>query len=320
MGKTQATIGIPTKYVSPVDVLGPKDIFLKAIKSDTDAKIAVNSDDSISIYGSEFEVERVTKLFSKLVDIAYTKEPVTLNEVGVLINQSHEGDFFEPQDDSVILKYGKKVIKARTTGQQEYLDSMRKNDITICISPAGAGKTMVAVCYALSLLVDKKVDRILITRPMVNARGENELGALPGGVEDKMNLFVLPLTDVFERVLGPEKLQSYMDSGKIKVIPLGYMRGISLKNTICLCDEFQCTNPTLAKLAVTRLGEASKIVIFGDPMQQDSLGVSGLTYLADSLEGIDGIGIVRMEESDIIRHPLIPKMIKAFDRYDGIIR
>lgn len=312
MGKTQATIGIPTKYISPVDVLGPKDIFLKAIKSDTDAKIAVNSDDSISIYGSESEVERVTKLFSKLVDIAYTKEPVTLNEVGVLINQSHEGDFFEPQDDSVILKYGKKVIKTRTEGQQRYLDSLRVNDITICIGEPGSSKTFTAVCYGLSLLQNKEIDKIIITRPMMEARGENSLGSLPGDINDKLGIYNLPMTDVFERVLGKERLQEYIERGKIQMLPVGYMRGVSLYKTFLILDESENLNVTLAQLAVTRIGEGSKIVICGDPLQQDHFNESGLTYLADKLQDVPGIGVIKMSEKDIVRHPLISKMLAAF--------
>ena len=312
----QQTISLPTRYISTIDVLGPKDCFLDLIKADTTAKISVYNEEEISIYGSQEEVERVNKLFDKLIDIASTHEPITTTEVGVLINQSHDGDFFVPQDDSLILKYGKKEIRTRTKGQQEYLNSLRKNDITIAIGAPGTSKTFTAVCYGLSLMKNKEIDKIVITRPMVEAKGENSLGSLPGPVNDKLGLWVLPMIDIFERVLGKEKLEAYLESGKIKMIPVGYMRGVSLKKTYLLCDEAENLNVTLAHLLVTRIGEGSKIVVCGDPMQQDTREQSGLNYLANSLESISGIGVVRMSDKDIVRHPLITKMLKAFQEYD----
>lgn len=312
----QQTISLPTRYISTIDVLGPKDCFLDLIKADTTAKISIYNGEEISIYGSQEEVERVNKLFDKLIDIASTHEPITTTEVGVLINQSHDGDFFVPQDDSLILKYGKKEIRAKTEGQQQYLDSLRKNDITICTGSAGCGKTMVSVCYGLYLLKNKEIDKIIITRPMVSAKGEAELGALPGELVAKCGLYMLPMTDVFERVLGKEKLDAYIETGKIQMLPVGYMRGLSLYKTYLICDEAENLNITLAQLLVTRIGEGSKIIVCGDPMQQDTREQSGLNYLANSLESLSGVGVIRMEDKDIVRHPMITKMLKAFKEYD----
>ena len=312
----QQTISLPTRYISTIDVLGPKDCFLDLIRADTTAKISVYNEEEISIYGSQEEVERVNKLFDKLIDIASTHEPITTTEVGVLINQSHDGDFFVPQDDSLILKYGKKEIRTRTKGQQEYLNSLRKNDITIAIGAPGTSKTFTAVCYGLSLLKNKEIDKIVICRPMVEAKGENSLGSLPGEIGAKLQLYLLPMMDVFERVLGKEKLDAYIETGRIQMLPVGYMRGLSLYKTYLICDEAENLNITLAQLLVTRIGEGSKIIVCGDPMQQDSREQSGLNYLANSLESLSGVGVIRMEDKDIVRHPMITKMLKAFKEYD----
>lgn len=313
----QKTIKVP-EYLDLVALLGVKDKNLDAIKKDTSIKISVNGDNKVYLFGDEVEVDRIIQIFDKMMEYLSEEKKLSLQDVEFIIEQSKSHNEVEDRDEAIILKYGKKQWRVRTKGQLEYLRSMRQNDITICVAPAGASKTFTAVCFAIQCLIDKHcdIDRIIITRPMVSAKGENDLGALPGELEDKMSIFTLPLMDVFERVLGPEKLQNYMERGKIKMLPLGYMRGISLENTICLCDEFQGTNPILAKLAVTRLGENSKVIIFGDPVQQDSQGVSGLTYLANALDGIKRIGVVRMGDSDIVRHPLIPKMLKAFEKYD----
>lgn len=316
MESVQKTIEIPY-YVDKISLLGPKDSFLNLIRRDTAVKISVNSEEEISLYGPIDEVKRIESVLEKLMDIAANREPMTANEVGILLNQSKDVDgIYQPQDDSLILKYGKKEIRTKTKGQQAYLNSLRDNDVTICIGGAGCGKTMVSVCYGLFLLANKDIDKIVITRPMVNAKGEADLGALPGDLVEKFSLFSLPMVDVFERMLGKERLDEYIDKGKIQMLPLGYMRGVSMYRTYCLADEMQNSSVTLAKLLVTRLGEGSKIVACGDPMQQDFLGESGLNYLANSLENIQGAGIIRMSDSDIVRHPMITKMLKAFDEYD----
>ena len=313
----QQTISLPTRYISTIDVLGPKDSFINLIRSDTAVKISVNNEEEISLYGPIDEVKRIESVLNKLIDIAASHEQMTVNEVGIILNQSKDDNgIYEPQDDSLILKYGKKEIKARTKGQQDYLNSLRDNDITVCIGNAGCGKTMVSVCYGLYLLNNKEIDKIIITRPMVSAKGEADLGALPGELEAKFGLYALPMIDVFERMLGKERLDTYIEKGKIQMLPLGYMRGISLYRTYCLADEMQNSSITLSKLLVTRIGEQSKIVVCGDPMQQDFQGESGLNFLANSLDGIQGAGVVRMSDKDIIRHPMITKMLRAFNEYE----
>lgn len=316
MKSVQKTIEIPY-YVDKLSLLGPKDSFLNLIRQDTAVKIAINNEEEISLYGPIDEVKRIESVLEKLMDIAANREPMTTNEVGILLNQSKNVDgIYSPQDDSLILKYGKKEIRTRTQGQQKYLDALRSSDVTVCIGAPGSSKTFTSVCYGLSLLATKEIDKIIICRPMVEAKGENSLGSLPGEIESKLYVYLLPMIDVFERVLGKEKLNAYIESGKIQMLPVGYMRGLSLYKTYLLCDEAENLNITLAKLLVTRIGEASKIVVCGDPMQQDSFGESGLNYLANALEEVQGASIIRMSDSDIVRHPMITRMLKAFDEYD----
>lgn len=311
----QKTVKVP-EYVDLVALLGAKDKNLDAIKADTSIKISVNGDNKIYLFGKDNEVNRIINVFDKMMEYLDTQKQLSKEDVEWLLQRSHDGSLFDEVDEQTILKYGKKEIKARTKGQVEYLESLRNNYITICIGGPGAGKTMVAVCYALSMLVNKEIDKIVITRPMVEAKGERDLGALPGEVNDKLNLYMLPMLDVFERTLGKEKLLNYIEHGKIQMLPLGYMRGLSLYKTCLIADEFENSNITLAKLLVTRLGESSKIVICGDPIQQDNKGESGLNYLANALQNVPGSGIIRMSNEDIVRHPMITRMLDAFNKYD----
>lgn len=311
----QKTIEVP-KYIDLVALLGAKDLNLDTIKSDTSVKISVNGDNKIYLFGAEAEVSRIISVFEKMMEYLDTQKKLSQEDVEWLLQRSHIGSLYEDIDEQTILKYGKKKIVARTKGQVDYLESLRSNYITICIGGPGCGKTMVAVCYALSMLVNKEIDKIVITRPMVEAKGERDLGALPGEVNEKLNLYMLPMLDVFERTLGKDKLLNYIEHGKIQMLPLGYMRGLSLYKTCLIADEFENSNITLAKLLVTRLGESSKIVICGDPIQQDNRGESGLEYLANSLSNVNGAGVIKMGNSDIVRHPMITRMLEAFDRYD----
>ena len=175
--------------------------------------------------------------------------------------------------------------------------------------------TFSAVAYGLNLLRNKDVDKIIITRPLVEAGGE-EVGIEPGTITEKLYNWMLPCLDVFERVLGKSQLEKYIEDGKIQMLPLGRMRGLSFYHSFCIADEMQNSSITLAKLIATRIGEGSKIVICGDPMQRDFRGESGLDYLARSLDGISGVGVIRMSDTDVVRHGLIPKILKAFEDTD----
>lgn len=314
MTKIQRKVEVP-EFIDVVDVLGPKDLYLELIKSNTDVKISMNGY-LINMFGDEVELDRICTIFDKIFEVLGQGDRVSREDIQIYLQQSCEDNICFKSDSDVILKYGKKEIRTRTKSQLDYLNSIRDNDITVCQASPGVGKTMVAVCYGLSLLVNKEIDKIILTRPMVAAKGEADLGALPGTVTEKLSLWTLPMIDVFERVLGKQKLEDYCTRGKIQLMPLGYMRGLSLYRTFLLADEFENSNITLAKLLVTRIGEASKIVVCGDPVQQDNYGVSGLTYLQNALKGLDRVGIINMPDTDIVRHPLIPRLLEAFKKED----
>lgn len=312
---TQETLVIPEQY-EMADLLGTRDCNLALLEERFPSTRFQVQEQGISVFGPQEQVDGIGEVVEAMIASLSANGFVSLSEIEMFVRQSAAGGVFSSTDEGVVLKYGNKQIKARTEGQLNYLRSMRQNDITVCASPAGSGKSLLAVCYSLSLLVNKEVDKIVITRPMVNAKGECDLGSLPGSVEDKLGIWVLPMTDIFSNVLGKAKLDEYVSNGKIQMLPLGYMRGLSLYNSVCIADEMQNTSVTLAKLLVTRLGERSKIIVCGDLMQQDSYGESGLEYLSNSLESVDGVGVVRLGAQDIVRHPLIPKMLGAFERYD----
>lgn len=308
------TIIVVPRTIDIVDVLGAKDCMLNIVKKITKVQIQVN-DNKISIFGIQDDVDDAEKLFNLLVELASTKNMVSSHDFEIMANQTINDYRLNETDENVIIRHHGKEIRVRTPGQLEYLRSLRNNDITICSSPAGASKTYTAVVYGIYLLREKLIDKIIITRPMIEAGGE-KIGAEPGDMTDKLTNWLLPCLDVFERILGKDILNDYIQRGKIQMFPLGRMRGLSFYRTYCIADEMQNSSIVLAKLLVTRIGEGSKIVVCGDTDQKDGNGISGLEYLSMSLTGIDGCGIIKMTDKDVVRHPLIPKLLNAFKASD----
>ena len=307
------TIKIPPS-ISPLLVLGEKDCVFNAIRKVTDCKLRYQpEDESFAVYGDPRDVDKLKEIFEEVFSRIFRGEDVSKGDIGVICNIVDQRP--EDTDETVILSYHGKQIRTKTKGQLEYVRSMRANDITVCIGEAGSSKSYSAVAYGLNLLRNKEVDKIIITRPLVEAGGE-EVGIEPGTITEKLYNWMLPCLDVFERVLGKGQLEKYIEDGKIQMLPLGRMRGLSFYHSFCIADEMQNSSITLAKLIATRIGEGSKIVICGEPIQRDFRGESGLDYLARALEGIDGVGIVRMTKSDVVRHGIIPKILSAFENAD----
>ena len=313
--KIQKTMELPKSLI--VSVLGPRDSNLHIIKKKIDANISV-VDDGLSVFGVEQEVLVLEKVIEKLIQMAYAKDEINQSTVQLLIQQARsDSGIFAPSENSVIAKIRNKEFKVRTAGQQRYLDSLRKNDITVCVAPPGSSKTYTADVYGLHLLTTKQIDKIIITRPLIEAGGE-KVGAEPGDMATKMYNWNLPCLDVFERTLGKEGLDKAIADGKIEMLPLGRMRGLSFYRTYCIADEMQNSSIVLAKLIVTRIGDGSKVVICGDVDQKDSWQESGLEYLASLPYNIDGMGVVRMDDSDVVRHPIITRLLKAFSDKDSV--
>lgn len=216
--------------------------------------------------------------------------------------------------DVIAYTYSGAPVKCRTLGQKKYIKAIEQNTVTIAIGPAGTGKTYLAVAEAVRALKEKKVNKIVMCRPAVEA-GE-KLGFLPGDLQNKVDPYLRPLYDALDEMLGPETVQSYMEKRIIEIAPLAYMRGRTLKSMFLLCDE--CQNMSIAQhlMILTRLGEGSKMVLTGDVTQIDlpSPDDSGLERCADILEGIEDIKVIRLSGADVVRHKLVGKIITAFEK------
>lgn len=315
---TQVKIQIPDDVLL-VDVLGTGDDVLNTIKDNfPEVKFSIIGD-GISVFGSEEDVDSVVRIFDKILEYVDTNEHVNGDTALTIINQIKNNNDIEFQESDIILKYGKKTVRCKTAGQRQYLQSMRDNYITIVEGAAGSSKTYLSLCYGLSLLLNKDIDKLIICRPSIPAdegRGSVDLGALPGDVFQKMSLLGLPQINLFERILGAERFDRYLEEKKIEFLPPAYLRGYSMYRSLAIVDECQNMSVTIAKLMATRIGWDSKIIFAGDLSQTDFKDQeSGLKYLLKSLDNLDGVGIVRLDGSDIVRHPLIPKMIERFNEY-----
>lgn len=209
-----------------------------------------------------------------------------------------------------------KPVRAKTEGQRAYLEAVRRNDVVFAIGPAGTGKTFLAVCHAVSLLKASAISRIVLVRPAVEA-GES-LGYLPGDLREKVEPYVRPLYDAFYDLLSPERFLRYVDKGVIEIAPLAYMRGRTLNDSFIILDEAQNTTPEQMKMFLTRLGFGSKAVITGDITQIDLPNgkTSGLIQVRDILEGIEGIEFFNLTDSDVVRHEIVQKVVRAYERYE----
>jgi len=218
-------------------------------------------------------------------------------------------------DDIVAITSRGKKIFARTIGQKIYVDTIRKNGVTFGIGPAGSGKTYLAVAMAVAALQAKEVSRLILTRPAVEA-GE-KLGFLPGDLQDKVDPYLRPLYDALYDIMGVELFQKYFERGIIEIAPLAYMRGRTLDDAFIILDEAQNTTPEQMKMFLTRMGFGSKVVVTGDITQVDlpKGSVSGLAHVGTIFNGIPGIGVVYLSEQDIVRHELVQKIIRAYERY-----
>ncbi|MBI4667652.1 MAG: PhoH family protein [Elusimicrobia bacterium] len=217
---------------------------------------------------------------------------------------------------AVFTTYFNRGIVPKTGNQNKYVEAMESNDIVVAIGPAGTGKTFLAVAYALKCLNDKKVSRIVLSRPVVEA-GE-KLGFLPGDLYEKLYPYLKPLYDAFFAMLGPEKFKSMQVTETIEIVPLAYMRGRTLEDAFIILDEAQNTTQNQMKMFLTRMGQGSRIVVTGDITQVDleNKKLSGLEISEQILAGIDNVVFIRLDETDVVRHPLVKRVIRAYDDWE----
>ena len=303
--------------ISTIDSLsfaGPKDQNIKLIEKSFKSKIVVRGDDVI-VEGTKKEIEILNILINDIIITINKKGFVDKQDVDSLINLAKSGapsNEITDNDLAIVLHTHKGAITAKTKGQKAYLKAVNNNDIVFAIGPAGTGKTYQAVASAVSALKNKNVDKIIITRPAVEA-GER-LGFLPGDLKHKVDPYLTPLFDALSDMLPKEKLKTYLDMGVIEVAPLAYMRGRTLHNSFIILDEAQNATKTQMKMFLTRLGVTSKSIITGDITQIDlpPKEKSGLVDAIKVLKKIKGITFVNFDEKDVVRHKLVKDIIKAY--------
>lgn len=295
-------------------LLGDYDKNLDAISKCSDTRIRVGSD-ALLIEGEEDAVTHAKKLLDKLVE--YMREGNDINETNIrildgLIAEGREYEIYDLNNAIAVTSRGKE-IRCKSSGQIKYVKSILKNSIVFGVGPAGTGKTYLAVALAVRAYKSRQVDKIILTRPAVEA-GE-KLGFLPGDLGAKVDPYLRPLYDALQEMFGVETYSRLIEKGIIEIAPLAYMRGRTLSNSFIILDEAQNTTREQMKMFLTRMGEGSKIVVTGDVMQIDlpSDRQSGLIHAAKILEGVEDIGIVRLSAKDVVRHELVARIVKAYE-------
>ena len=301
-----------------IDVFGSFDENILRIEQAFGVHIT-NRGMELKIAGDEEMTDKAARTIQALMQLAAKGETIDEQKVRYLIGLVNEGNDEQVQQisrDVVCITAKGKPIKAKTVGQQKYMKAIMKNTITIGVGPAGTGKTYLAVAAAVSAFRNREVDRIILTRPAVEA-GER-LGFLPGDLQDKVDPYLRPLYDALFDMLGPETYQKYLERGSIEVAPLAYMRGRTLDNSYIILDEAQNTTREQMKMFLTRLGFGSRIVITGDVTQIDlpSDKTSGLKDAIRVLDGVEDIAICRLTAADVVRHALVQRIVAAYDNYE----
>ncbi len=309
---------ISLRGIDLLDFYGPQDRNIKLLENLLDAKLFARGNE-ILFKGEAKQVETAERVISEIIRIISQKGSINLENIETIIRLSDWENNKLPQpaeSEQVILYTKKSMIKPRTDGQIKYWKSANKNDIVCAIGPAGTGKTFLAVAIAVAKLRDKVVDRIILCRPAVEA-GES-LGFLPGDFKEKIDPYLRPLYDALYDMVPLDKLKRQLDSSIIEIVPLAYMRGRTLNNCFVILDEAQNTTPLQMKMFLTRLGANSQAIITGDVTQVDlpTKQESGLIHIQKILKNIDGIGFVSLTDRDVVRHPLVREIIKAYEKYE----
>ena len=268
---------------------------------------------SITIKGDKDKILSTCDSIKFLINKFYITNSIEKNDIILSVNQEVDLDKkSNVQSFSQLIKTPRKSVIARSKKQAEYIQALRENDIVIALGPAGTGKSFLAVSVAVMMLMEKKVERVILSRPAVEA-GE-KLGFLPGDMKEKVDPYLRPLYDALYELFGFEKIDKKIETGEIEIAPLAFMRGRTLKNCFAILDEAQNATETQIKMFLTRIGENSKLVVNGDPTQVDLINKSqsGLVKSKNILSSIDEIKTIEFDHTDVVRHPLVSKIIKAY--------
>ncbi|GAA0979315.1 PhoH family protein [Acrocarpospora macrocephala] len=316
--KTHAKVVIPDEHAM-ISILGSRDELLRVIEKSFRADIHVRGNE-ITITGPPDESGVVVRLFEELVELAKSGAELTPDSVerSIAMLRMSSGKPAEVLSMDIISSRGR-TIRPKTVNQKRYVDMIDRHTIVFGIGPAGTGKTYLAMAKAVKALQEKKVNRIILTRPAVEA-GER-LGFLPGTLYEKIDPYLRPLYDALHDMLDPDSIPRLMAAGTIEVAPLAYMRGRTLNDAFIILDEAQNTSPEQMKMFLTRLGFNSKIVVTGDVTQIDLPGGqdSGLKVVQGILDGISDIHFSRLTSADVVRHKLVSEIVDAYGKYDAAI-
>lgn len=317
MAKVERSIDINDINLLSI-VFGKLDENIGLIEKELDVFVK-SKNDKVLIYGEEDRVEDALVLINNLIETAKKQNSLSLSDVRYsisLIKNNEKRPVSELLKDTVVYTSMGKPIRAKTLGQKRYIDNINNNDIVFGIGPAGTGKTYLAMAAAVRAFKSKEVNRIILTRPAVEA-GEN-LGFLPGDLQNKVDPYLRPLYDALFEILGHDTYNNLFEKGLIEVAPLAYMRGRTLDSAFVILDEAQNTTNEQMKMFLTRLGYGSKAIITGDVTQIDLPRgkQSGLKTVLRILAGVKGIGITYLNKNDIVRHPLVQRIIDAYEKYE----
>lgn len=313
---------ISTKGVDQLKLFGFQDNNLKILEKVFKGKIVARGSELV-LEGEPSVVEALQRIFYELIMMVTKDQDITEKDVETVIDlvknrKSKKPPVSDDNTDSVILYTKDGFIKPKSKGQKAFCESSKKNDIVFAIGPAGTGKTFLAVAMAVAALRDREVDRIVLTRPAVEA-GES-LGFLPGDFREKVDPYLRPLYDALYNMIPADKLKRYLETRIIEIVPLAYMRGRTLNSAFVILDEAQNTSFNQMKMFLTRLGISSKAIITGDITQIDlpDSKLSGLVQVRSILSEIEGIEFIYLTEGDVVRHRLVRDIIKAYDTFENL--
>ena len=317
MSVIESLIDMPAEHIS--NVFGSFDSYVKKIEKTLKVTIVMRNND-LKIIGGETAVKRAARVFNELLELSRRGSEITEQNVNYALAMSMEDNcdvICELDNDVIARTVTGKPIKPKTLGQKNYTDEIRNKTIVFGIGPAGCGKTYLAMAMAIQAFKNGEVNRIILTRPAIEA-GE-KLGFLPGDLQSKIDPYLRPLYDALYQIMGAESFMHNSEKGLIEVAPLAYMRGRTLDNAYIILDEAQNTTPAQMKMFLTRIGFGSKVIVTGDLTQKDLPKdvTSGLDVALKVVSGIDDIAICRLTSKDIIRHPLVQKIVNAYDAYES---
>lgn len=312
----QHKIQIPSELLS--SIFGTYDSNIRKIEDEYKVSI-VNRGDDVVISGEEEGVLKAKTVVNALINLAKSGQIIEEQNVNYIVSETNDNNAMQLNDindDFICLTMNGRALRPKTLGQKKYVDSIRKNTIVFGVGPAGTGKTYLAMAMAITAFKNNEVNRIILTRPAIEA-GEN-LGFLPGDLQQKVDPYLRPLYDALYEIMGAENFARNMEKGAIEVAPLAYMRGRTLDNSFIVLDEAQNTTPEQMKMFLTRIGYGSKAVVTGDTTQIDLPRgkISGLIESTKILKNIEDIAICNLTNKDVVRHPLVQKIIAAYEKFE----